>query len=123
MDLASKLQLKPGQRVVLLGESSGAKLGLEATRDIDDAHGLVVFVADRSALEKSRRSIVAAATDDKLVWVAYPKAGQLGTDLNRDQLAKALAIDALRPVRQIAIDDLWSALRFRFGGKRAAGDP
>jgi hypothetical protein len=45
--------------------------------------------------------------------VAYPKSGQLGTDLNRNSLASLLAESDVQPVRQIAIDDVWSALRFR----------
>lgn len=44
---------------------------------------------------------------------AYPKAGQLGTDLNRDILGGALAGEGVQPVRQVAIDEVWSALRFR----------
>ncbi len=36
-----------------------------------------------------------------------------GTDLNRDSLWELLSGDGIRPVRQIAIDDTWSALRFR----------
>jgi hypothetical protein len=43
----------------------------------------------------------------------YPKARQLGTDLNRDSLWELLVGDGIRPVRQIAIDDTWFALRFR----------
>jgi hypothetical protein len=54
-----------------------------------------------------------AARLDRLAWVAYPKAGQLGTDLNRDRLAAALEGQGIRPVRQVALDDVWSALRFR----------
>jgi len=56
---------------------------------------------------------IEAALRDKLAWIAYPKAGQLGTDLNRDILAKSLAGRGVQPVRQIAIDEVWSALRFR----------
>jgi hypothetical protein len=48
-----------------------------------------------------------------LVWVAYPKAGKLGTDLNRDRLWQLVQDEGIRPVRQIAIDEVWSALRFR----------
>jgi hypothetical protein len=48
-----------------------------------------------------------------LAWIAYPKAGQLGTDLNRDILARSLTGRGVRPVRQVAIDDVGSALRFR----------
>jgi hypothetical protein len=45
--------------------------------------------------------------------VAYPKAGQLGTDINRDTLAASLTDRGAQPVRQVALDDVWSALRFR----------
>ena len=50
-----------------------------------------------------------------LTWIAYPKAGQLGTDLNRDSVAEILSAEGVRPVRQIAVDDVWSALRLRPG--------
>jgi hypothetical protein len=56
---------------------------------------------------------IEAAGLDKLAWIAYPKAGKLGTDLNRDILAAALAGQGVQPVRQVAIDETWSALRFR----------
>lgn len=48
-----------------------------------------------------------------IAWAAYPKAGQLGTDLNRDLLSEALEERGVQPVRQIALDEVWSALRFR----------
>ncbi len=48
-----------------------------------------------------------------MLWVAYPKAGQLGTDLNRDSLAQAVRAHGLEPVAQIAVDEVWSALRFK----------
>ena len=49
----------------------------------------------------------------ELTWIAYPKAGQLETDLNRDILWELLDGKGVRPVRQVALDDTWSALRFR----------
>jgi hypothetical protein len=56
---------------------------------------------------------VAAARADRLAWIGYPKGGQLGTDLNRDRLVAALADHGVQPVRQVSLDDTWSALRFR----------
>jgi phage-related baseplate assembly protein len=56
---------------------------------------------------------VEAARQDKLAWIAHPKARQLGTDLNRDLLAAALEDQGVQPVRQVSIDGTWSALRFR----------
>ena len=35
------------------------------------------------------------------------------TDLNRDKLWKALAEKGIRPVTQVSIDEVWSAIRFR----------
>ncbi|HEX7442996.1 MAG TPA: hypothetical protein VF320_03855, partial [Acidimicrobiales bacterium] len=64
-------------------------------------------------LDARQDTVVAAASADRLTWVAYPKAGQLGTDLNRDSLASRLTPHGVRPVRQVSIDDVWSALRFR----------
>jgi hypothetical protein len=39
--------------------------------------------------------------------------GRLGTDLNRDVLAALLTERGVQPVRQVAIDETWPALRFR----------
>ncbi|NJP31198.1 hypothetical protein [Micromonospora thermarum] len=58
-------------------------------------------------------AVLALARRDALAWVAYPKGGQLGTDLNRDRIAALLGEREVQPVRQISIDGTWSTLRFR----------
>jgi hypothetical protein len=75
----------------------------------------VAFVLTRPDLDTVATSAIEAARSDKLVWIAYPKAGKLGTDLNRNILRESLAARGIQPVRQIAIDEVWSALRFRPG--------
>ena len=45
--------------------------------------------------------------------ISSPKGGELGTDLNRDQLFAALAGQGVQPVRQVSIGEAWSALRCR----------
>ena len=67
-------------------------------------------------LDAAQSELVANASADRLTWVAFPKAGQLDTDLNRDRVAEALIAAGIRPVRNVSIDDVWSALRFRPGG-------
>jgi hypothetical protein len=74
---------------------------------------ILVFAADAAALDAQLDTIHSACKEERVTWVAYPKGGQLGTDLNRDRLAERLGVRGLTPVRQIAIDDVWSALRFR----------
>jgi hypothetical protein len=116
MELAKKLQLRPEQHldVVLAPTSLRSTLApLTETAHSHSATSLLIFVLNRDELEEHRDRIVASALADHLTWVAYPKSGQLGTDLNRDTLSAALTTSTVQPVRQIALDDVWSALRFR----------
>jgi hypothetical protein len=115
MELTAKLQLRPGQRVegVLVPESVASVLTLSSDNDDLEGSALLVFVADRSTLEEHRTQIIESAIGDRLTWVSYPKSGQLGTDLHRDALAELFAGSGIQPVRQVAIDGTWSALRFR----------
>ncbi|MEV4090069.1 hypothetical protein AB0J43_58360, partial [Nonomuraea fuscirosea] len=46
-----------------------------------------------------------------VVWVAYPKGNR--SDVNRDTLWPIVAEFGLRPNGQVAVDEVWSALRFR----------
>jgi phage-related baseplate assembly protein len=61
-------------------------------------------------------AVLDLARRDGLAWWACPKAGRLGTDLNRDSLAARLSERGVRAVRQIPVDDTRSALRFRPAG-------
>jgi hypothetical protein len=81
----------------------------------DEEPAVLLFVRTRAELEAEVAPALEAARSDRLTWIAYPKAGQLGTDLNRDSLADAMVARGVRPVRQVAIDSVWSALRFRPG--------
>jgi len=117
MDLADKLQLKPGQSISVVNAPDNLALDLggehPAAADPARADAVVVFCADRAELDGLRDRYVPPAARDVLTWVAYPKAGRLGTDLNRDVLAETVKREAVRPVRQVALDDVWSALRLR----------
>lgn len=106
-----KLQIKD-QAVRVIGAPAGFSLDARQT-DAPGAGAVIVFVHDRAELDAAAAPVLEAARADRLAWIAYPKGGQLGTDLNRDSLAAALSGRGVRPVRQIAIDDVWSALRLR----------
>jgi hypothetical protein len=116
VNLRGKFQLKSGQAIDFVGVPDSV-IGLLSELETDDSGdvgpALLVFVANEAALKKFDTMIIKAATSDRLTWVAYPKAGQLGTDINRDTLAASLTDRGAQPVRQVALDDVWSALRFR----------
>jgi hypothetical protein len=111
MTLQAKLQLQPGSAIRVLGAPPEFDLEFPAVGASDSA--VLLFVRNRDELETEKAPFVAAARADVLAWLAYPKGGRLGTDLNRDILRAATEADGIRPVRQISIDDTWSALRFR----------
>jgi hypothetical protein len=110
MELARKLALR-GRQLRVLGAPPEFRPDVPGSPDLGEA--LLVFVSDRAALRRAAPKIISSARADEPTWVAYPKGGQLGTDLNRDSLAEALAGEGIRPVTQIALDGTWSALRFR----------
>lgn len=112
MSLAKKLQIKNDHKVRLVNAPKGFSIDAPTTK-AKSAEAVMVFVKSGAELDKRAAPAVEAARDDRLAWIAYPKAGQLGTDLNRDSLRKLLADKGVKPVRQVSLDDVWSALRFR----------
>lgn len=119
MDVAAKLQIKPGASVLVGNAPEGFALELpESTRIAgpgEQADAVLVFVRDSSEVAPHSPPFVEAARRDAIAYIAYPKAGQLGTDLNRDVLWDMLRREGLRGVRQVSLDDVWSAMRFRPG--------
>jgi hypothetical protein len=58
------------------------------------------------------------AAPNALVWISYPKkTSKLAGDLSRDVIRKAMSSAGWRAVSIVAIDEVWSALRFRPGGQ------
>lgn len=71
----------------------------------------VVFVEDAASLhevlDEQGDQLIAAET----LWIAYPKGNR--SDINRDSLWPIVAGRGMRPIGQVAVDEVWSALRFR----------
>ena len=113
---AAKLLLKPGVRLWLADPSRAALLGplpdgASLVDQPDGADVAAVFVSSAADVEQSVVPRLASLAGVSVLWVAYPKGGR--ADINRDSLWPLLAGHGLRPITQVAIDDTWSALRFR----------
>ena len=105
--LDQKLQLKPGQTIAAPGHVEA--LDLEApTAERATADAVLVFAANEAELLGHIPVLREAATAKKLTGIAYPKAKQLQTDINRDRVGAIAHQHGLQPVRQIAIDEIWS---------------
>ncbi|ATB28239.1 hypothetical protein [Melittangium boletus] len=115
MSLAKKLNLKEGMKVRVVGKPADVDLDDVVATTSTQAEALLVFVKTLAETDAKCAPLIEAAKEDRLAWVAYPKAGQLGTDLNRDILWQHLQKHGIQGVRQVAIDAVWSAMRFRPG--------
>jgi hypothetical protein len=113
VSLSKKLNLGPAMLLRVIGRPKDVELGDVATTSAKKCEALMLFARNVRELEAQLELVVDFAKADKLTWVAYPKAKQLDTDLNRDILWQRLHEHGIDGVRQVAIDDVWSALRFR----------
>jgi hypothetical protein len=110
--LDAKLQIRPGQKIAIIGPAP--ELTVEADRaDPAAADAVLIFASDKAALEPQLPLLADVAGRGGIAWVAYPKARQLGTDLNRDIIRALVPAAGLDPVRQVSLDQTWSALRLK----------
>ncbi|MCM3163977.1 DUF3052 domain-containing protein [Metabacillus litoralis] len=75
-----------------------------------------IFGTANDQLKSLAQKSVQAVKEDGLFWICYPKKSSKtykGSDCSRETVGGLLAAEGYEPVRQIAIDDDWSALRFR----------
>lgn len=120
--LAKKLQLKPGAKVALVNAPAGMakKLvplpdGAKVAGPRAHADAVIGFAKDRAELARVAPQAIGRVGADHLVWLCYPKGGaKAKTDLNRDVLWELVADGhGLEGVTLVAIDETWSAMRFR----------
>lgn len=73
------------------------------------------FATTQAQVDALADEVAAATTGDALVWVAYPKGSskRYTCELNRDTGWTAFGRHGFEPVRQVAVDADWSALRMR----------
>jgi hypothetical protein len=78
-----------------------------------------MFVESRAELDRFKPMMKKSMDPSGLIWVAYPKktSKKYKSDLSRDDFWEAFKAFGLEPVRQVAIDEDWSALRFRPGSE------
>jgi hypothetical protein len=76
---------------------------------------LLAFVTARREISRLADVIGSKAVGDATIWFAYPKATskRLTCDFSRDEGWQALGNIGFEGVRQVAIDEDWSAIRFR----------
>ncbi len=76
---------------------------------------VLAFVTKKSEIEALIPRLAPLLEGDALLWMCYPKgtSRRYTCDFNRDTGWAILGQFGLEPVRMVAIDEDWSALRFR----------
>lgn len=81
----------------------------------EEIHFVIGFVRLREKLDEMVHEVAPKLVGDAVFWMAYPKGKSKNytCDFNRDTGWEAMGGYGLEPIRQVSIDDDWSALRFR----------
>ena len=120
----SKLNLKDQTQILVLNvpESFEGELkslrGVTVQRDlknIDQVEFSLAFVTKQKEVDTLGKAIAKKAEGDAVVWFAYPKGSskKYKSEINRDSGWKVLGEAGFEPVRMVAIDEDFSAVRFR----------
>ena len=120
--IVKKLGLKPGMRALVVAAPDGYvhrlspfPEGVEIATKPAGTYEFIQFFATRmSEIQKSAPGLLQRAAPEAVVWITYPKkTSGIDSDLSRDILAAAMTDKGWRPVSIVAVNDVWSALRFR----------
>jgi hypothetical protein len=120
----AKLNLKDHEQVVVLDSPSSferelnALKGVEVIRDLEKAKQVtfaLAFVTTPEQVDALAPAIARKAEGDAIVWFAYPKgtSKRYKSQIDRDHGWNMLGREGFEPVRMVAIDEVWSAKRFR----------
>lgn len=128
--LAKKLRLADGQSVLVLDAPEGylellrpGPAGIRTDPGSAGVHDAVLlFVKGVEDLRRRGAAAIHATKANGLLWIAYPKAerADAATDLpatstwvQRDVLGEITGERGYKPVAFVAVDETWTALRFK----------
>jgi hypothetical protein len=123
MPIFAKLNLKDQKDIVVLNAPASFEPELKALKGVTvrrDAKGgdidfSLAFVMTQKDVDTLGRQVAKKAKGDAVVWFAYPKGSskKYESEINRDSGWAVMGKAGFEPVRMVAIDEDWSALRFR----------
>ena len=119
-----KMNLKDEKEIVVLNapdsflpelKTLGEVNVIRETKGLKEVGYALAFVTKQAELDYISRALAPKAMGDAQVWFAYPKgtSKKFQCEFNRDNGWNVIKGLGWQPVRQVAIDEDWSALRFR----------
>lgn len=122
--IIKKLQLKDQSKPILIlnapmeyGEVIKAfEAKVHKKIELDSYPFVQVFGSYNEKIQTSAKKGSEVVAEEGLLWLCYPKKSPKvykGSDCSRETVAALLSDEGFEPVRQVAIDEDWSALRLR----------
>lgn len=122
--LFTKLNLKDQRTMHVLEAPASFDAELDALTGVDVRRRVgaretvgfgIAFATTKAGLDAVSQALTSRAEGDAVLWIAYPKGSskRYRCEFNRDTGFDVLGAAGFEPVRQVAIDEDWSALRFR----------
>ena len=120
-----KLNLKNQKTVVILNAPVSFETNIDSIRDqasavtslegISEIEFIMVFVTKQTEIDDVVPKVAPLLKGDAVLWMCYPKgtSKKYKCDFNRDTGWKVMGPYDLETVRMVAIDEDWSALRFK----------
>lgn len=119
-----KLNLKHQREILVINAPPSFESELAALKDVAvlrDAKKVktvnfaIAFATKQAEVDELSKVLAAKAEGDALLWFAYPKgtSKRYKCEFNRDAGWDVLRSAGFDSVRMVAIDEDWSALRFR----------
>ena len=119
-----KLNLKQHREILVVGTPSSFEselvslVGVTVLRDLKKAKAVrfaLAFTTKQAEVDSLAALLSSKAEGDALVWFAYPKgtSKRYKCEFNRDTGWNTMRGAGFETVRQIAINEDWTALRFR----------
>lgn len=123
MTTFAKLNLKDHEEIVVLNAPASFEpelktlSGVAIRRELKgrDVSFALAFVVTQKDVDRLGAQVGKKATGDAIVWFAYPKGSskKYTSQINRDSGWAVMGKAGFEPVRMVAIDEDWSAIRFR----------
>jgi hypothetical protein len=113
-----KMFLKPEYSVALLHVPQTLQTELitnnKTETDLISTYNFILaFYSKKKAFEKEVEKIKKSLEKNGLLWIAFPKAKALQTDLNRDILRVTAKQFGLIGVSLVSLNETWSVMRFK----------
>jgi hypothetical protein len=119
-----KLNLKQQSEILVVNAPPSFELEIRALKSVivlrdpkkaRAIHFALAFATGQAEVDTLSQVFATKAEGDALLWFAYPKATskRYKCEFNRDTGWSAMRSAGFDTVRQVAIDEDWSALRFR----------